>query len=99
MPELASLENRIAGIFEDKLNLAVPSPDVDLFAAGGLDSLLFVELLFALEREFAIRVSLEDLELENFQSIARIAEFVVNYHESKRGKGEPCALDDERREM
>lgn len=99
MPELASLESRIARIFEDKLNLAVPSLDTDLFATGGLDSLLFVELLFALEREFAIRVSPEELELENFQSISRIAEFVVNYHESKRGREGWRSLDDEGREM
>jgi acyl carrier protein len=36
-----------------------------------------VEFLAHLEQEFGIQVSLEDLEIEQFRSIARIARFVA----------------------
>ena len=84
MSEPASLEERIGKIFEQKLNLVVPSVDTDLFANGGLDSLSFVELLVQLEREYEVVISLEDIELDNFRSIARIAEFIANRDGQKR---------------
>ena len=77
MSEPTSLEAQLAGIFEQKLNLVVPSFDMDLFETGGLDSLVFVELLLCLEKEFGLKVSLEDLELDNFRSIARLAKFIA----------------------
>lgn len=77
MPEAGSLEARLAGIFERELHLAVPSFDTDLFETGSLDSLAFVDLLLALEKEFGVKISLEDLELDNFRSIARLAIFIA----------------------
>jgi methoxymalonate biosynthesis acyl carrier protein len=70
------LRERIASLFSRTLNLDVPSVESDLFDSGVLDSLAFVDLLLALEREFGVTTSLEDLELDNFRSIARIADFV-----------------------
>ena len=70
------LQQQIVRFFPEKLNLEPPSPDVDLFASEVLDSVSFIELLLLLEQEFGIRVSLNDLELENFRSIEKIAEFV-----------------------
>jgi phosphopantetheine binding protein len=78
MPEPASLEAQLALMFEQKLNLVVPGSDVDLFETGGLDSLVFVDLLLCLEKEFGLKVALEDLELDNFRSIARLAKFVAS---------------------
>lgn len=77
MIEIAYLQERIGKIFGTKLNLVVPSVDTDLFDTGGLDSLTFVELLLELEREYGVKVDLEDLELGNFQSIAKIAGFIA----------------------
>ena len=72
----ADLAARVAAIFSGVLNVEVESDDTDLFEAGLLDSLAFVELLLQLEREFGVTASVEDLELNNFRSIARIAAFV-----------------------
>lgn len=72
----SDLHERIAGIFSAVLNVDVDSADTDLFEAGLLDSLAFVELLLQLEREFGVTASLEDLDADNFRSIACIAEFV-----------------------
>jgi D-alanine--poly(phosphoribitol) ligase subunit 2 len=74
---MTDLRHRISRLFASALNIDVPSVDIDLFETGVLDSLAFVELLLQLEREFGVVTSVVDLEIENFRSIARIAEFVA----------------------
>lgn len=74
---IVPLRDRIAGIFSEKLHIEVASVETDLMQSGLLDSLALVELLFHLEQELGIKISLETLELENFRSIARIAEFIA----------------------
>jgi len=59
------------------LSLEVSSVDTDLVETGLLDSLALVELLAQLEETFGVSVSTDDLELENFRSIASIAGFVA----------------------
>jgi D-alanine--poly(phosphoribitol) ligase subunit 2 len=70
------LHDRITRIFSGSLNLDIPAIDTDLFESGVLDSLAFVELLLQLEREFGVSTSVDDLDVDNFRTIARIAEFV-----------------------
>jgi len=72
------LEARIRQLFRYKLKLDVPSVDTDLFDTAVLDSMVFVDLLLNLEREFGVTVVLEDIEFDHFRSIERIAEFVAN---------------------
>lgn len=76
MPDANGLREQVTDVFLRSLNLDVPSPDTDLFETGLLDSLAFVELLLAIENDFGVTTSVEDLEVDNFRSIARIAEFV-----------------------
>jgi len=77
MQGAADLRGRIARLFADRLNLEIPSAETDLFETGALDSMGFVELLAQLEREFRVEVALGDIEMDNFRSIARIADFVA----------------------
>jgi acyl carrier protein len=65
--------DRIDRIFREVLNLDVPSPTTDLVAAGLLDSLALVTLLFEVEREFDLSIPLEGLDIENLRTIERIA--------------------------
>jgi acyl carrier protein len=74
-PAAVPLRDRIAGIFSQKLHIEVPSAETDLMETGLLDSLALVELLFHLEQELGVKISLERLDLDNFRSIARIADF------------------------
>ncbi|TLY13595.1 MAG: acyl carrier protein [Nitrospirae bacterium] len=67
---------KITAIFREKLKLDVPSPQTDLLQAGLMDSLTFVELLVHLEQEFGLTISIQNLEVENVRSLARIADFV-----------------------
>lgn len=77
MPFSRDLDERIAAIFSGPLNVEVPDADTDLFEAGLLDSLAFVELLLRLEQEFGVTTTVDDLDADNFRSIARIAQFVA----------------------
>src|SRR5881628_2407154 len=73
----SEMQGRITRLFADRLNLEIPSAETDLFETGALDSMGFVELLAQLEREFRVEVALGDIEMDNFRSIARIADFVA----------------------
>jgi D-alanine--poly(phosphoribitol) ligase subunit 2 len=77
------MENVIAEIFSQKLHVDVPSRNSDLFESGVLDSLQFVELLFQLELQFRVRISLDEMDLENFRTIERITVMLV----SQNGNG------------
>jgi D-alanine--poly(phosphoribitol) ligase subunit 2 len=76
MSAAQDLRDRVVRMFSGPLNLQISSDDTDLFESGVLDSLAFVELLLHLEREFGVTTSVDDLEVDNFRSIARIVEFV-----------------------
>jgi len=71
------LTERIGRLLANALHIDVPASDTDLFEAGVLDSLAFVELLVQLEREFGVVVAAADIEVEHFRTIERIACFVA----------------------
>jgi methoxymalonate biosynthesis acyl carrier protein len=76
MIEQNGVNQKLTELFAKKLSLDVPSVDTDLIGTGLLDSLALVELLAQLEETFSVSVSIDDLELENFRSIASIAGFI-----------------------
>jgi acyl carrier protein len=77
MIEHHGIRQKLTELFAKKLNLEVSSVDTDLVETGLLDSLALIELLAQLEETFGVSVSTDDLELENFRSIASIAGFVT----------------------
>ncbi len=77
MTDTSDLESEIAQLFTERLQVEVPAADVDLFATGVVDSLMFVKLLASLEERFGIRVSFEELEIDDFRTLAQIATFVA----------------------
>jgi len=77
MRDPRDLEARIAQLFADRLRIEVPAADVDLFTAGIVDSLMFVQLLASLEEHFSIRVSFEELEIDDFRTLRQLATFVA----------------------
>ena len=78
MIEHHGVHRQLTELFAKKLNLEVSSIDTDLVGTGLLDSLTLVELLAELEETFGVSISTDDLELENFRSIASIAGFVAH---------------------
>jgi len=70
-----SLEESITALLL-KQNVEVPSPETDLLETGVLDSLKLAALLSHLESRFRTRIAVEDLEIDNFRSIAHMAAFL-----------------------
>src|SRR5256714_15296953 len=77
MTEARDLETRIAHLFAERLEVEVPSPDLDLFQAGVVDSLMFVKLLATLEEQFGFRLAFDELEIDDFRTVRDIARFVA----------------------
>jgi len=77
MIEHSGIQRKLTELFARKLNLAVPTVETDLVGTGLLDSMALVELLAQLDETFGVSISTDDLELENFRSIASIASFVT----------------------
>lgn len=51
-------------------------PEEDMFASGLANSLFAMQLVDFVEREFGIEIESEDLEIDNFRTIARVAALV-----------------------
>ena len=66
----------VAELFQKQLNIKIPSNETDLIEEGLIDSLMLVELIMHLEREYGITVAFEDIDLDNFRSISAIEQFV-----------------------
>jgi acyl carrier protein len=52
-------------------------PEEDIFALGFVNSLLAMQLVAFVEKEFGIQVADEDLDLDNFRSIQAISNLVA----------------------
>ena len=52
-------------------------PDEDIFALGFVNSLLAMQLVAFVEKEFGITVTDEDLDLDNFRSLAAMDALVA----------------------
>ena len=68
---------RLGAVFTESFHIEVPSPDTDLLESGILDSFQFVELLLQLEQNFNLRIKIDDIDLEDLRTIARIARLVA----------------------
>jgi methoxymalonate biosynthesis acyl carrier protein len=74
----AAVERELAAFLAERTRLDPPPPDLDLAASGLLDSLLLVELVLFVEERFGVATALDEVELENFATVARAAGFVVS---------------------
>lgn len=63
-------------------------PDEDIFALGFVNSLLAMQLVNLVEKEFAITIEDEDLDLANFRTLAAI-DALVERKRAAAGAGEP----------
>jgi D-alanine--poly(phosphoribitol) ligase subunit 2 len=75
-PPTEALLHEIHGLFQKWLAIDVPSPDTELFRTGLLDSMVLVQLILALENQYGLTLSLEDLDISAFSTTAGIAELV-----------------------
>ena len=52
-------------------------PEEDIFALGFVNSLLAMQLVAFVEKEFGVRVEDDDLDLDNFRSINAISALIA----------------------
>ena len=77
MTDTNSIIGRLGALFVESLHIEAPSADTDLFETGILDSLQLVELLLQLEQRFGFRIKIDDIDLEDLRTLARIARLVA----------------------
>jgi len=51
--------------------------DDDIFALGFVSSVVAIQLVLFLEKEFGVKVENEDLDLDNFRSIAAMSRLIA----------------------
>ena len=73
---------RLGVLFTETFHIEIPSPDTDLLESGILDSFQFVELLLCLEQNFSLRIKIDDIDLEDLRTLARIAKLVDTSREA-----------------
>jgi methoxymalonate biosynthesis acyl carrier protein len=73
----ADVEHRIRALFLEALNIGIDSVDTDLIETSQLDSLVLVELLLLLEKEFDIDVVVAELDIDDFRTVRTIGAFVT----------------------
>ena len=85
MPSDAVLNDEVRRLFREVLTIDVPADDTDLIEGAILDSLALVELLFEIERRMGISLVLDDLEIENFRTVERIADVIGSARAAQPG--------------
>jgi len=74
---IESLVLDLQALFREKLNIDVPSLDADLIESGLLDSLQIVQLLLHIERDLGYRIALDEIDLDDLRSVARLARVIM----------------------
>ncbi len=69
---------KIIELLSERIQIEVASNEEDFVASGMLDSLGLVELMASLEETFEIHIPFDEIEIDNFRSVTRIAEFVTS---------------------
>ncbi len=71
---MASVEERMLDLLEEICDDEVvrEERDIDLFAAGLLDSMAAIELLVAIEEEFGVEIAPTAVEREEMNSVNKI---------------------------
>ena len=77
MTDANAIIERLGALFVESFHIEVPSSDTDLLETGILDSFQFVELLFQLEQEFGLRIKIDNIDLDDLRTLARIARLVA----------------------
>jgi acyl carrier protein len=74
----SELVRLVTQIIRDALHTEVDDPDRDLIEGSVLDSLAVVELLFEIERALNVQLALDEMEIDDFRSVRRIARFAAS---------------------
>jgi len=78
-----SSQDIIRGYILENISIEKLNDDFDIFEAGIVNSLFAIELMTFLEKTFSIKVTMDDLDMENFKSVNASSHFVQRKKEVK----------------
>jgi D-alanine--poly(phosphoribitol) ligase subunit 2 len=82
----SALVSAIQAVLREKLMILVASPDIDLLESGLVDSIGLVELILELEQRFSVSLPMENLEIDDFRSVYRIADLIIRFSAAPLGQ-------------
>jgi len=68
------LQQQIIEIFSERFETQLGSDEVDLLETGIVDSVKIVELVLEIEQRFGVSLPFEELEIDDFRTVLRLAE-------------------------
>jgi D-alanine--poly(phosphoribitol) ligase subunit 2 len=77
MDRQEQLQQQIAEIFAGRFETKLDSDDIDLLESGIVDSVKIVELVLEIEQRFGVSLPFEELEIEDFRTLPRLAERIA----------------------
>ena len=77
MEKLEQLQQQIADIFVERFETKLASHEIDLLETGIVDSVRIVELVLEIEQRFGVSLPFEELEIEDFRTVPRLAERIA----------------------
>ena len=78
-----SFHDIIRSYLLENISIEELDDDFDIFEAGVVNSLFAIELMTFLEKTFGIKVTMDDLDMENFKSVNASSDFVRRKKEAK----------------
>jgi D-alanine--poly(phosphoribitol) ligase subunit 2 len=77
MEKLEKLQQHIVEIFAEQFATQLPSEETDLLETGLVDSIKIIELVLELEQRFGVSFPFEELEIEDFRTVPKLAECIA----------------------
>lgn len=77
--QIADLCARILGIFLECFDIRLVSEHFDLIESRLVDSVRVVDLVLELENRFGLSLPFEELDIEDFRTVLRLAEMVARF--------------------
>lgn len=76
------VKENLRGFLQEYVKVSEFANDENIFEAKYVNSLFVMQLILFVEKEYAIRVETEDMELSNFCSVDALAGFVDKKREA-----------------
>lgn len=74
---MEKLKQHIVDIFAEQFETRLPSEEIDLLEAGLVDSVKIIDLVLGLEQRFGVSLPFEELEIEDFRTVPKLAERIA----------------------
>jgi acyl carrier protein len=82
------VEQALLAFLRERFGVEPRSADANLIEDGILDSMMFVDLVVFIEERFGVVAEIDDLEIDNFATVAGMARFVTE----RGARGRPATI-------